>query len=140
MFQSGIGCIKNKTNGKAYLFKSTNLAKRWENYHALLNANCHHNKELQKDWNELGSNNFIFEIKYITEDNSVSINEKFDYYKSLENSLYEEIKISDLSQIPFDYKRRILLEELNSIIGRDQPNSIFLNKLSLFSHNKRHSL
>ena len=131
MVQSGIGCIKNKTNGKAYLFKSTNLAKRWENYHALLNANCHHNKELQKDWNELGSNNFIFEIKYITEDNSVSINEKFDYYKSLENSLYEEIKISDLSQIPFDYKRRILLEELNSIIGRDQPNSIFLNKLSL---------
>ena len=62
MAQSGIGSILNKNDEKFYIFKSKDLMKTWENYHALLNSNYHHNAELQHDWNELGSSNFVFEI------------------------------------------------------------------------------
>ena len=43
MAQSGIGSILNKNDEKFYIFKSKDLMKTWENYHALLNSNYHHN-------------------------------------------------------------------------------------------------
>ena len=131
MSQCGIGSIKNKINGKTYLFKSKNLSKRWENYHALLNANKHHNKNLQNDWNEMGSNNFIFEIKDIFPEDMNLMNNRLSHFKSVENNLYNDFEVEDISKITFSYESKVLLEELHNIIGKDFPNPMFLNKLSV---------
>ena len=87
MSQCGIGSIINKNDGKIFIFKSKDLTKTWENYHALLNANYHHNKELQNEWNELGSSYFVFEIKEIIEDDSDLLNQKLEeYLKDADNA------------------------------------------------------
>ena len=90
MAQCGIGSIVNKSNGKLYIFKSKDLTKTWENYHALLNSNFHHNKELQNDWNELGHSSFVFEIKEITEDNEEILNQKLNEHLENTNDVYKD--------------------------------------------------
>lgn len=128
MSQCGIGSIINKTNGKLFIFKSRDLTKTWENYHALLTANYHHNKELQKDWNDLGHLSFVFEIKEITEDNEELMNQKLDEYVKEASELYNDV---NLDNVPFIYKTKILMDELYNIIGETNINPIFLNKLSI---------
>lgn len=131
MSQCGIGSIVNKNNGKSYIFKSKNLTKCWEDYHALLNANYFHNQEFQEDWNEFGSNDFVFEIKEITDENDEILNQKFIEYLENTNNTYNTCEIN-FENIPFNYKTKILLEELYNIIGETQINPIFLNKLSVY--------
>lgn len=127
MSQYGIGHIINKTNGKTFIFKSKNLTKSWENYHALLNENYHHNNSLQKDWNELGSDCFVFEIKEIVEENDDILTQKFNYYIENNDNIYNNFI---LENIPFDYIIKILTDELYNIIGESQINPLFLNKLA----------
>ena len=131
MSQCGIGSIVNKNNGKIYIFKSKNLTKCWEDYHALLNANYFHNQEFQDDWNEFGSNDFVFEIKEITDENDEILNQKFIEYLNNTNNTYNTWEIN-FEKIPFNYKTKVLLEELYNIIGETQINPIFLNKLSVY--------
>ena len=127
MSQYGIGYIINKNTGKTYIFKSKDLTKTWENYHALLNSNCHHNKELQSDWNELGHDNFVFEIQEILEDSDELLDEKYNEYLRNTEEAYSNV---DLTKISFNYKTKILLEELYYIIGKVHINPLFLNKLT----------
>ena len=128
MSQCVIGSIINKNNGKIFIFKSKDLTKTWENYHALLNANYHHNKELQNEWNELGSSYFVFEIKEIIEDDSDLLNQKLEEYLKDADNAYSN---ANLGRVPFNYKTKILLDELYYIIGETQINPIFSNKLSI---------
>lgn len=127
MSQCGIGSIVNKHTGKLFIFKSKDLTKTWENYHALLNANYHHNKELQNDWNELGSSYFVFEIKEVIDDDNL-LNEKLDEYLKNTDNIYLN---ANLESIPFNYKTKILIDELYYIVGETQINPIFSNKLSI---------
>lgn len=59
-----ITCIP--TN-KIYIGSSKNIYSRWNNHRWCLENNQHHNYFLQKDWNEYGSDNFIFEILELCE-------------------------------------------------------------------------
>ena len=106
MSQCGIGSIVNKHTGKLFIFKSKDLTKTWENYHALLNANYHHNKELQNDWNELGSSYFVFEIKEVIDDDNL-LNEKLDENLKKNDNIYLN---ANLESIPFNYKTKILID------------------------------
>ena len=108
MGQCGIGSIINKSSGKIFIFKSKDLTKTWENYHALLNANYHHNKELQDDWNDLGSSYFVFEIKEILEDDDSLLNQKLESYLKDTDNLYSDV---NLDSVPLRYKTKILLDE-----------------------------
>lgn len=58
----GIYQIVNKSNGRRYVGKSTNITNRW-NKHLLdlLNRN-HSNKYLQKDFSRVGYSGFTFEL------------------------------------------------------------------------------
>ena len=58
----GIYMIRCKPNGKVYVGQSTNIEKRWKNHKWNLNGNYHHCKELQKDWNIYGEDNFEFKV------------------------------------------------------------------------------
>lgn len=127
MSQYGIGYIINKNTGKTYIFKSKDLTKTWENYHALLNENYHHNNSLQKDWNELGSDCFVFEIKEIVEENDDILTLKFNNHLENNDYIYNNFI---LENIPFDYIIKTITEELYNVIGESQINPLFSNKLS----------
>jgi len=59
---SGVFQIKNIANGKVLLGSSLNLEGLLNRNRFMLRSNGHTNQELQKDWNELGPDQFIFEI------------------------------------------------------------------------------
>lgn len=59
---SGVFQVKNLVNGKVLLGSSLNLEGPLNKHRFMLRINSHPNKELQKDWNELGADQFTFEI------------------------------------------------------------------------------
>ena len=59
---SGVFQVKNIANGKVLLGSSLNLEGPLNKHRFMLRVNGHLNKELQKDWNELGPDHFSFEI------------------------------------------------------------------------------
>ncbi len=61
-FKVGVYQIRNKINNKIFLEGSVNLDAIWNRNHVQLKFGNHQNKDLQKDWNELGPDNFVFEI------------------------------------------------------------------------------
>jgi hypothetical protein len=59
---SGVYQVRNLANGKVLLGSSLNLEGLLNRNRFTLRNNSHPNKELQKDWNELGPEQFTFEI------------------------------------------------------------------------------
>ena len=59
---SGIYQVKNTVNGKILLGSSLNLEGPLNRHKFMLKIGSHPNKALQKDWNDLGSDKFVFEI------------------------------------------------------------------------------
>jgi group I intron endonuclease len=64
---SGVYQVKNLANGKVLLGSSLNLEGPLNRHRFMLKINGHTNKELQKDWNELGPDQFAFEILEVIE-------------------------------------------------------------------------
>src|SRR5689334_10842567 len=59
---SGVFQVRNLANGKVLLGSSLNLEGPLNKHRFMLQINSHPNKELQKDWNEFGPDQFTFEI------------------------------------------------------------------------------
>ena len=66
--QAGIFQVKNTVNGKVFLGSSTNLHGPLNKHRFMLKINNHDNKQLQKDWNELGADAITFEILEVVEE------------------------------------------------------------------------
>lgn len=61
-FRAGVFQIRNLQNGKCLLQTTQDLDKAFNSDMFQLKAGLHQNKELQKDWNTMGSEAFAFEI------------------------------------------------------------------------------
>ena len=61
-FSMGVFQIKNRANNKVFIDNSVDMASKWNRHKAELRFGNHKNYELQKDWNEKGEDNFVFEI------------------------------------------------------------------------------
>ena len=59
---AGIFQIKNTVNGRVLLGSSLNLDGALNGHKFMLKIGSHRNKELLADWNEYGTEKFIFEI------------------------------------------------------------------------------
>ena len=59
---SGVFQVKNIVNSKVLLGSSLNLEGSLNKHKFMLKIGSHTNKVLQKDWNELGADQFVFEI------------------------------------------------------------------------------
>jgi len=60
---SGIYTVTNKTTGRLYIGESLDIYRRWHDEHIpQLRKDRHYNKELQKDFNKYGEENFSFDI------------------------------------------------------------------------------
>ena len=88
---SGVFQIKNIANGKVLLGSSLNLEGPLNKHRFMLRINSHPNKELQKDWNELGSDQFTFEIL-----ETVPIKDDPNFNLKDELTLLEEIWLEKL--------------------------------------------
>jgi group I intron endonuclease len=62
MTTSGIYSIINTITQKVYIGSSINLEKRWHDHKASLSEDCHHNRHLQRSWNQYGEQAFQFSI------------------------------------------------------------------------------
>jgi hypothetical protein len=58
----GVFLIRNNLSDKVFLAAGLNLQGLINRYKSALKLGGHPNKSLQSDWNELGENNFSFEI------------------------------------------------------------------------------
>lgn len=58
----GVFLIRNNLSDKVFLAAGINLQGLINRYKSALKLGGHPNKSLQADWNELGDNNFAFEI------------------------------------------------------------------------------
>ena len=88
---SGVFQIKNMANRKVLLGSSLNLEGPLNKHRFMLRINSHPNQELQKDWNELGPDQFTFEI---LETVQISDHPSFDLKDEL--TLLEEIWLERL--------------------------------------------
>jgi hypothetical protein len=88
---SGVFQIKNLTNGKVLLGSSLNLEGPLNKHRFMLKINGHPNQELQKDWNELGPDRFVFEIL-----ETVQIQDNPNFNLKDELTLLEEIWLEKL--------------------------------------------
>ncbi len=59
---AGVYQVKNLANGKVLLGSSLNLEGPLNRHKFMLKIGGHLNKDLQKDWDELGAEKFAFEI------------------------------------------------------------------------------
>lgn len=59
---AGVYQVKNLANGKVLLGSSLNLEGPLNRHKFMLKIGSHLNNDLQKDWDELGAEKFVFEI------------------------------------------------------------------------------
>ncbi len=58
----GVYCLKNIKNNKVFIGRSLSLHQAYNRLRFGLELNSCMNKELQKEWNEYGAENFEFEV------------------------------------------------------------------------------
>ena len=87
----GIFQVKNTANGKVMLGSSLNLEGPLNRHSFMLKIGSHTNKALQKDWDEFGPDNFVFEI---LEEVKVQDNPNFNLKDEL--TLLEQIWLEKL--------------------------------------------
>jgi group I intron endonuclease len=61
-FKMGVYQIRNTVNGKIYIGSSRDLDAIWNRRHSELKFGGSSIRGLQKDWNELGEDKFVYEI------------------------------------------------------------------------------
>lgn len=88
---SGVFQVRNLVNGKVLLGSSLNLEGPLNKHRFMLRISGHPNQELQHDWNELGPDQFSFEI---LETVQLSDNPNFNLRDEL--TLLEEIWLEKL--------------------------------------------
>ena len=91
-FQIGVFQIKNKLNGKSFVGSSLDLKAIWNAQRFQLNYGMHQNSELQKDWKELGADNFVYEIIDEIKQNDENAVDYRKEVKILETMIVEELK------------------------------------------------
>jgi len=129
MSECGIGAIINKTNNKRFIFKSTDLDLRKDNYFIQLENNCHFNEELQSDWNKLGSENFAFETREITLNDDMELTSRFIHHINICSDIYNIFDSKKLFKHELTSKIEILTNKLYLKVGKNEFNANFQNKL-----------
>ena len=95
---AGVIAIRCNVNGKVLFVSSLNLNGLLDRHEFQLRLGGHYNKELQKDWNTYGRENFTFEI---LEQLETKDDPTYDYSKDL--AVLEELWLEELQ--PYDPER-----------------------------------
>jgi len=86
----GVFAIRNLTNDKVLIDHSTNMQSKWNRHRTELKFGSHRNRALQRDWKDLGEQQFVFEIlSELKEDKDQTMNYKAEL-KTLQEMVLEE--------------------------------------------------
>nr|WP_246005793.1 DUF2087 domain-containing protein [Brevibacillus gelatini] len=88
--EAGVYQIRNKVNGKVLVASSMNL-KTINGKKFMLQHGSHPNRELQKDWNELGADAFEFEVLEVLKRKDESYFDAKDALEKLEKKWLEKL-------------------------------------------------
>lgn len=78
----GVYYIKNLVDNKYYIGSSKNIDKRIKTHKQHLSKGCHNCRTLQKDYDNLGISNFIFDIlEIVNSEEHLTAYEKYYIYK-----------------------------------------------------------
>lgn len=91
-FPAGVFQIRNTSNGKIYIDSSVNLNTIWNRHKTQLKFGSHPNEELQKDWNLLGEDCFVYEIVSETDQKDNEPTDLAKEVKQLEQLFLEELQ------------------------------------------------
>lgn len=92
-FPVGVFQIRNTINDKVYIDSSIDLNSIWNRHRFQLNFGSHPNKELQKEWKELGEENFIYEIVSTIDQDDASQGTNFEKEaKELAQMIIEDLQ------------------------------------------------
>jgi group I intron endonuclease len=103
---AGVYQVKNLANGKMFLGSSLNLEGPLNRHKFMLKIKGHTNKELQKDWDELGPDQFVFEIL-----EEVQIKEDPNFNLKDELTLLEMIWLEKLQPVERGYNLNMHIRE-----------------------------
>jgi group I intron endonuclease len=88
---AGVFQIKNTVNGKVLLGSSLNLEGPLNAHKFMLTVGSHRNKALQQEWNEYGTDKFVFEILEV-----VQVRDDSNFNLKDELTLLEQIWLEEL--------------------------------------------
>ncbi len=89
----GVFQIKNISNNKVLIDNSIDMKSKWNRHKMELKFGNHRNRTFQKDWNDYGEDNFVFEVlSELKKNDEENINYNKEL-KTLENMVIEEMNI-----------------------------------------------
>jgi len=94
-FPRGVFQLKCTINGRSLFDHSVDMESKWNRHKMELKFGNHRNKDLQKDWNQYGEENFSFEVLSVLkkeEEEKLNINKEL---KALQDLIIEELKIEN---------------------------------------------
>lgn len=103
---AGVYQVKNTLNGRMLLGSSLNLEGPLNRHKFMLKIGSHTNKFLQNDWNELGADNFVFEIL-----EEVNVVDSPNFNLSDELTLLEMIWLEKLNPVENGYNLNTRIRE-----------------------------
>lgn len=112
----GVFQIRNQMSGKIFIGSTMNLAGIFNRYKFQLKAGVHQIKSLQADWDELGAENFAFEI---LEEVFPRENPDYDYAADLEvlEDLWLE-KLEPYNEQGYNERKKTREERLRMIAAK----------------------
>lgn len=103
---AGIYQVKNLSTGKMLLGSSLNLEGPLNRHKFMLKIGSHTNKSLQKDWDELGPDQFAFEIL-----EEIKISDSPNFNLNDELALLEMIWLEKLQPVENGYNVNVRIRE-----------------------------
>ncbi|WP_271766247.1 GIY-YIG nuclease family protein [Aquimarina algiphila] len=91
----GVFQIKNISNNKVLIDNSIDMESKWNRHKMELKFGNHRNRTFQKDWDDYGENNFVFEVLSELKENDEGNMNYNKELKTLENMVIEELNIEN---------------------------------------------
>jgi len=92
----GVFQIKNIKNNKVLIDYSIDMESKWNRHKMELKFGKHRNIDFQKDWNEYGEENFIFEVLSKLKKNEEENTNYNKELKILKDMVIEELNIDNI--------------------------------------------
>ncbi len=93
---TGVFQIKNIANNKVLIDNSIDMESKWNRHKMELKFGNHRNRTFQKDWNDHGENNFVFEVLselIKSEEENINYNKEL---KTLQDMVIEELNVKNI--------------------------------------------
>ena len=92
----GVFQIKNIKNNKVLIDNSIDMGSKWNRHKMELKFGNHRNSSLQKDWNEYGEVNFVFDVLSELEKSEEENTNYNKELRTLQDMVVTELKIENI--------------------------------------------